>query len=183
MILFNYMEKLTEKQFFLIVNGPSRGGKSTTVQNLMEQYSGMFNAHSDTIKWLISDYDADTQRGIAHALTKSLMKTALEQGLSVLKEGALFEPEKIIAIPESLNVPVFIANISAPLTILEERFNASIESRKDGTQPVKTTHDRLIKLHSMYLDTKMETPLEFDSSTQTTEEISKSIVGHIQKNI
>ncbi len=168
-------EKLSTKQFFLIVNGPSCGGKSTTSKIILEKYGGIYSAQADHVKWLISDYTPEIHREIVHDMIFETMKVALKNGLSVLKHGALFEPEKIIAIAKDFNVPVFIANITAPKEILEKRFDARIEAKKNGARIANVDPKRFEQLYSMYLSTKMDSPLEFDSSVQTPEEIAGAI--------
>jgi len=41
---------------------------------------------------------------------------------------------------------------------------------------------RFNELYEMYIETKMESPLEFDNSKQTTEEIANTIVSYIRSN-
>ena len=176
-------EKLSSKQFLLILNGPSCGGKTTTANILIEKYGGIFNAQSDRIKWLISDYDADTQRGIVHQMTLATIDVALKNNLSVLKQGALYEPENIIQIAKDLNVPVFIANVSAPKEVLDMRFLKRIEAKKNGERIANVDPLRFQELYDMYLATKMETTLEFDSSAQSPEDIAALISKHIQDEL
>lgn len=175
-------QKLTQQQFFLIVNGPSCGGKSTVSKILLEQYGGIFNAKSDHIKWLISDYEATTHRAIVHEMTLGLIKTALNNGLSVLKEGG-FEPETLTQIAKDYNTPLFVANISAPRDILDKRFLERIEAKKNGAKISNVDPKRFSELCEMYLTSKMSTPLEFDSSLQSPEDISVAIAKYIQANI
>ncbi len=78
--------KLREKQFFLVVNGPSCGGKSTVTNLLIEEYGNIFQAKSDAIKWLISDYDSSLHREVVHEMTLATVRTALQNGLSVLSK-------------------------------------------------------------------------------------------------
>lgn len=176
-------QKLATKEFLLLVNGPSCGGKSTVSKILLEQYGGIFNVKGDHIKWLISDYDAPTHRAVVHEMTLELVKIALSDGLSVLKEGGLFEPEKLVEIAKEHNVPFFVANISAPRQVLDSRFLERIEAKKNGAKISNVDPKRFSELYEMYLTTKMESPLEFDSSVQTPEEIANAITEYIRAHI
>ncbi len=176
-------EKLSTKQFLLIINGPSCGGKTTTADILLERYGGIFNAQSDRIKWLISDYDSGTHRGIVHQMTLATIEVALKNNLSVLKQGALYEPENIIQIAKDLDIPFFIANISAPKEVLDKRFLGRIDAKKNGVKVANVDPVRFQELYDMYLATKMETSLEFDSSIKTPEDIATLIGKHIQDEL
>jgi predicted kinase len=176
-------EKITDKQFFLIINGPSCGGKSAVADALHDKYEGIFNAKSDRIKWLISDYNSSKHRGVVHEIVLEALKVALKNGLSVIKEGAIWKPEELIGIAEDYKAPLFIVNVSAPEDVLEKRFQERVEKKKLGAQIANVDPERFRELNKMYLDSKMETPLEFDSSTQAASEMVEKIISHIRKNI
>lgn len=163
----------------LVLNGPSCGGKSTTADLFMERYGGIFNAKYDRIKWLISDYSPERDRDIIYEMTLEVARVALKNKLSVLKEGALFEPERLVRLAKDFNVPFFVANVSAPAKILEKRFLERIEAKKNGAKVANADPARFRELNKMYLDTKMDSPLEFDSSTQSPEEIVQAISGYM----
>ena len=176
-------ELLSKKQFILLINGPSCGGKSTVSNILTELYGGIFKAKSDKIKWLISDYNPSEQRGVVHEMTIEMLRVALKHGLSVLKEGAFYEPEKFIKISEEFKIPLFIVNVSAPKDVLRDRFQERINKNKERGEKSNTTLDRFEKIYDMYIDSKIESPLEFDSSLDTPNDIADKIVTHIRRNI
>ncbi len=176
-------QKLTPHQFFLILNGPSCGGKSTVSNVLFEECAGIFKAKSDYIKWLISDYEAAAHRAIVQDMTLGLIEIALKNGLSVLKEGALFEPEQLVQIAKKFHIPLFIANISAPREVLDQRFLERIESKKQGAKIANIDPKRFSELYEMYFANKMDSPLEFDSSQETPEAIAAAISKYIQAHI
>ncbi len=173
-------EKLTDKQFFLIINGPSCGGKSLVSNVLFQKYGGIYNGKSDAIKWLISDYDANLHRGIVHHMTLETMRVALSHGLSVFTEGALWEPEKYIEMAKIAKVSFFVANIDAPWEVLVSRFKTRAEAKKQGVKISNIDPRRFKELYDMYINTKMKTELEFDSSKQNPEEIAEVIVSYIR---
>ena len=176
-------EKLSSRQFMLIIDGPSCGGKSTVSKVLLEQYGGIFNAESDQIKWLISDYTPDTHKGIVYEMTIETIRGALKNNLSVLKQGMLFKPERLVQIAGEFSVPLFVANISAPMEVLEKRFSERIERKKNGARIANTDHARFSEMNNMYLATKIDSQLEFDSSLQSPEEISRAISEYIKANL
>lgn len=173
-------EKIIDKQFLLILNGPSCGGKSAVSDIIFETYGSIYKAKSDAIKWLISDYDANLHRGVVHIMTFETMRVALSHGLSVMKEGGSWEPEKYVALAGMAHVPLFIANVEAPWAVLAARFEARKEAKKQGAKISNTDPKRFKELYDMYIDTKMKTELEFDSSTQSPEEIAGKIVFYIR---
>jgi uridine kinase len=80
--------KLTDKPFFLIINGPSCGGKSTVSKIIHEKWSEIYLASGDKIKWQISDYKSSVYMGAVYKMVLATIKVALQHGLSILKEGA-----------------------------------------------------------------------------------------------
>jgi tRNA uridine 5-carbamoylmethylation protein Kti12 len=176
-------ENLSSKQFLLIINGPSCGGKTAVAKTLLDQYASIFNAQSDQIKWLVSDYDPNVHRGIIHEMILELIKVALKNKLSVLKQGASYKPEILIQIAKDFNVPLFIANITAPKEILEKRFLERIEAKKNGARVSNVDPKRFAELNDLYQASKMDSELEFDSSLQSPEEIAFAIAEHVKKNV
>ncbi|MFC1623302.1 hypothetical protein ACFL16_02775 [Patescibacteria group bacterium] len=176
-------EKLTEKQFILILDGPSCGGKTTAANMILESFGGIFDAQSDRIKWLISDYAADVYRDIVLEMTMEAVKIALKNGMSILRQGAIYGKDEMLEVAREFDVPVFVANISAPKEVLDERFSERIVAKKKGAKISNVDPARFWELCEMHNENKMETPLEFDSSTQSPEEIACAIVRHIQENV
>lgn len=176
-------EKLSMQQFMLIVNGPSCGGKSAVISILLEQYGGILNAKSDQIKWLISDYQSEIYSKTVNEMIFEMIKVALRNNLSVVKEGALFEPEKLFQIAKDFKTPLFIANVSAPKEVLEKRFLERVEAKKNGAKISNVDPVRFEKLYQTYLATKMDSLLEFDSSLQSPEEIASVISEHIKSKL
>jgi chloramphenicol 3-O-phosphotransferase len=177
------MERLTEKQFLLLVNGPICGGKSTTIKQLFETYAGLFKVQGDVIKLQISGYVADVQRDVVYEMSIALTQSALSQGLSVIKEGATYQPERYSEIVKQFNIPVYVANISAPWEILVKRWQEREDAKNAGLRAKNADFTRLEVVYNMYLNAKMETPLEFDSSVQSTQEIVDQITQHIKDTI
>ncbi|MFC1644986.1 hypothetical protein ACFL08_03095 [Patescibacteria group bacterium] len=176
-------EKLTEKQFILILDGPSCGGKTTTADIILDSFGGIFDAKNDQIKWLISGYVSSTYGRIADEMTMGAARVALKNGLSVLRQGAMYGIDDVKKIAEEFDVPVFVANISAPKEVLDERFCERIEAKKQGARISNVDPVRFSEMCDMHLKTKIETPLEFDSASQSPEEIASSIVEYIKENI
>ncbi len=175
-------EPLREKQFFLIINGPSCGGKSSVSDLLFEKYAGIYKGKNDAIKWLISDYQPNIHREVVDLMTFETMRIALSHGLSVLKEGASLNPERYVELSKKENVPLFVANIEAPWEVLASRFEMRIEAKKQGARISNVDPKRFKELYDMYLGTKMKTEMEFDSSKQTPEEIAVQIVSYIKSH-
>jgi predicted kinase len=176
-------EKIVDKQFLLIVNGPSCGGKTTVAKAILERYGSIFDASMDNIKWHISDYAPERHRPTVQDMTHELMHIALKHGLSVLKQGASWKPEDIIAIADEHKVPWVLVNVSAPWDVLAQRFEGRIEEKIKGGRISNVSHERFKELYDMYQETKMETPLEFDSSKQSPEEMVEAIVTYVRAKL
>jgi chloramphenicol 3-O-phosphotransferase len=175
-------DKITEKQFILILDGPSCGGKTTVANVIMDMLGGIFDAKNDQIKWLISDYSPTAHGAIVDKMMVEAIRVAIKNGLSILKQGTMFGTDGILQIAKELGVPVFTVNISAPKEILDERFLERIEAKKKGAKISNVDPDRFTEIYNTYLKKKMNTPLEFDSSIQSPEEIVYAIFEHIRSN-
>jgi predicted kinase len=178
-------EKISDKQFLLIINGPSCGGKSSVVKVMMERYAGLYLGKYDAIKRLISDYTAGAYEEVVYEMVWATMRVALHRGFSVVKEGSLLATEKLLEHAEESGVPLFVANIEAPEEVLLRRFKERVEESKDNPDiPISNTSlDRFKELQKKYFNVKMDSPLEFDSSTETPEEIVDQIVEHLRENL
>lgn len=175
--------KLSEKQFLLVLNGPSCGGKSSVAKIILEKYSGIYNAKSDQIKWLISGYKSVTYREVVDDMTMATIDQALLYGLPVIKEGGLWVLDKLKELAKKHSVSFFIANISAPKEVLDERFQERIQAKKNGARIANVDPARFDEIHELFLKTKTDTPLSFDSSASSPEDIAREIVAYIQTNL
>ena len=180
---FMRKEKISDKQFLLIINGPSCGGKSEVAKVILERYGGIYNGKSDVIKWLISDYNSSTHKNIVFEMTLATIRVALRRGLSALTEGALFGPERLVQLAKKASVPLFVINIEAPEDVLNARFLDRIEAKIGGARVANIDPKRFKELKSLYAETKMESPLEFDSSRQKPEEIADAVVKYLRENL
>jgi predicted kinase len=178
-------DKLTEKQFMLIINGPSCGGKSSVSDIITGEYGGVFNSRNDTLKWLISDYEPSMHKVVVQDITLAATRAAISANLSVIKEGAFWsEPEDYVKLAEDTGLPLFVANVEAPWDVLASRFEARIQAKKQGVKKIANVDPAKFKaIYDMYRETKADTELNFDSSLQTPEEIANVIVDYIKSRI
>jgi predicted kinase len=170
------------KQFFLILNGPSCGGKSTTADAIKEKLPKVFNARQDRIKWLISDYGLGKYKTVVEEMVFSMIEIALNNKLSIIKEGVLDKPTKFETLAKKHKVPFFIANISAPEETLQKRFKKRLVAVKKGAKIANTSQERFNFLMKLHEETKTKTELEFDSSKITPEEIANKIINYINNS-
>lgn len=175
-------EKLTQSPFILVLHGPSCAGKSTVSDIIFKKYGNIFKGKSDTIKRLISDYDNTVHHDIVGIITLETMRVALEHGFSILKEGGLYGLDEMIALSQTHNVPLFITNIAAPWETLLERFNERIATPIPGVK-INTDHTKFKEIFDKYHTTKIDSPLTFDSSVQSPEEIVNTIITTITNSV
>jgi hypothetical protein len=173
-------DKITDKQFVLVINGPSCGGKSSVSDILFGKYGGIFKAKFDALKWLISDYDPKVHRPVVHDMVIETIRTALGHGLSVIKEGAFQEKVTYAELAAAAGASLYTANIEAPWDVLTARFQARIEAKKEGARIANTDPVRFKELYDMYEEAKSPTELVFDSSKQNPEEIAETIATYIR---
>lgn len=178
-------ERLTEGQFFLVINGPSCGGKSSVSTILTEKYGGIFNANNDVVKWLISDYDPLTHKVIVQKIVLEATRAALTNNFSIIKEGAFWsEPQDYTNLAQEMNIPLFVANVEAPWDVLMTRFEKRVEAKAQGVKKIANVDPHKFKnIYDTYIATKVETPLQFDSSLQSPEHIAETIVKYIKEQL
>lgn len=174
-------ETLGSKQFMLIINGPSCGGKSSASDVITGNYGGIFNSRNDTIKWLISDYEPSRHKVQVQNITLAATRAALVSGFSIIKEGAFWsEPQDYVNLAEEMNVPLIVANVEAPWDVLMSRFEKRVEAKKQGAKKIANVDPQKFKnIYDAYIEAKVDTPLNFDSSVQTPEEIAETIVKYV----
>lgn len=139
----------------------------------------VFNAKQDQIKWLISDYASKRYQEVLGEMIFSMMEIAFKHGLSVVKEGMWGSSELLKQLAAKQNVPLFFVNISAPIAVLQSRFQERVHNQKQGAKIANIDPVRFEKIRRVYEETKIDTPLEFDSSVQSPEEIADEIISYI----
>lgn len=167
-------------QFFLAVNGPSCGGKSSVAKALASRIPGLFNAKRDHVKWLISDYASERYTDVLKDMLAGMIDAALAHGLSVVKEDLHEKPERLERLGSKHGVPIYFVNVTAPQDVLRARFRERIEAKKRGAKIANTSWERFELLRQRYENNKVSTPLEFDSSQQSPDGIAEKILSHIR---
>ncbi|MBN1175563.1 hypothetical protein JXA48_02885 [Candidatus Woesearchaeota archaeon] len=142
--------KNNSKQFFLIVNGPSCGGKSSLIKILKSQLENIFSASRDKVKWLISDYAYKDHKEIVDEMMFEMISVALKRGLSVIKDGLLEPADNYVELAKSFDVPIYFVNVF--------RF------------------DELTQIYETY---KVSSSLEFDTSVNSSEYIADVVIDYI----
>lgn len=173
---------LTQSPFLLLLDGPSCGGKSSVATLLLEQYGGIYGANGDKIKWQISDYTASVHRSIVHEMTLATAAIALESGLSVIKEGARWQPERLRQLAARHDAYFAVANVSAPKDVLDARFQERLALHRQGERISNLDQGRFDELYEQFMRDKLETDLTFDSSTQAPDAIAQAIVNYLQQH-
>ena len=165
-----------QEQFFLVLDGPSCGGKSSVADVIQSRLPGVFNARLDKIKWLISDYASKRYDTVLEEMMFAMTEATLKHDLSVVWEGSGRLLRSLKQLAAKQNVPIVFANISAPKDVLHSRFQERIEAKAQGARVANTDVSRFERVRQLYEETKVDTPLEFDSSTQSPAETADDIV-------
>lgn len=156
-------------------------GKSTVTKLLMKS-DNVFRGSYDAVKWLISNYSADSEnhREIANELIFSAITTAAASNLSIVVDGGLADyRSKYRELAEKYNLKYLSINIEAPLEILEQRFLERVDSalQANSKNISVTTLEGFHSRYQWYLDTNKDLEgITFDSSKMTPEEIVAEIM-------
>ena len=138
----------------------------------MKKESRLFRVSFDIINKLISDFDAEKNRGIVRELLFSLSKEALGKGLSLYVEGSasIFEEMRHFykTLAEENNIPFFEINLEAPLDVLKQRLEERVKS---GKALVVKNEEQFMLRYDLYLEHKDPNVPTYDSSQNTPEEI------------
>lgn len=83
-----------------------------------------------------------------------------------------------------MSTPLIVANVEAPWDVLMSRFEKRVEAKKQGAKKIANIDPGKFKnIYDAYVETKVDTELNFDSSVQTPEEIAETIVAYIQAQL
>jgi|GEM_PF-1197731 predicted kinase len=172
-------------QFFVVIHGPSCGGKSSINREIQSRFTGVFDARQDKVKWLISDYSSKKYykkySEVLEDMLSKMIGVALKHGLSVIKEGMREDPKKLKQLAKRSNVPIFFINVSAPKKVLISRFKDRLTIPKPGAKLANKCPKRFEQMRIFYENTKVKTSLEFDSSNQSPKEMVDEILKFIKK--
>lgn len=137
------------------------------------------------MKLLISDYVPSIHKVVVQDIVLAAAKAALANNFSILKEGAFWsEPEGYSTLATELGIPLIVANVEAPWDVLVSRFEKRIEAKKHGIKKIANVEpDKFKKIYDSYIETKVDTELNFDSSIQAPEEIADAIANYIKSHI
>jgi hypothetical protein len=94
-------------------------------------------------------------------MTLAMVRVALENNLSIIKEGLIFNNEKMLSLAKEFNIPIFVANVEAPEEILKARFAIRVEAKKNGAKISNVDPTRFKELHRMYFDTKVKSGIRY----------------------
>ncbi len=156
-------------------------GKSTVTKLIMKS-DNVFRGSYDAVKWLISNYSADSEnhREIANELIFSAITTAAASNLSIVVDGGLADyRSRYKELAEKYNLKYFSINIEAPLEILEQRFLERVNSalQADSKKISVTTLEGFHSRYQWYLNTNKDFEgITFDSNKMTAEEIVTEIM-------
>ena len=142
-----------------------------------------FLISGDRIKWLISDYKAETDMLTVASMVFDISKHALEAGLNLIKDSNYMlwidsdRPQKYKDLFLETNTTVFQFNLEAPLPVLLERLRARVEkSEKEGKKVSVKTEEKYMKYYDQYQKMKNTSFQTFDTTQQTSEEIASAIL-------
>ncbi len=165
------------KQYILLVSGPLCSGKTSLAEVFMKKETRVFRASFDTIKRLISNFDAEKNRGIVTELVFSLSKEAFKKNFSLYVEGSasIFEKmrEFYKTLAEENNIIFLEINLEAPIEVLKKRLEERVKS---GKALVVTNMEQFMRRYNLYIEHKDSTLETYDTSKNTPEEIYLSVI-------
>jgi len=169
-------------QFILIINGPIGGGKTTTIDSIMNQNKKVFRLSANKIKFLISDYTPDRDRQTVHESVMLIAEKMLEHGMSLVLEGGSVTQgklnENLTKLAEKYDLKVTTVNIEASLPVLQKRFEERVlNSITRGKKLSVTDENGFMERYNAYLSIRGEASHTFDSGLQGPGEIAKQIMA------
>ena len=171
------------KKFILILNGPVAAGKTTVSKAILKKIPRVFELSQNAIKWLISDYNPDTDR---EAVQDSLLLVAermIKEGMNLLLEGGSVTQaamnERLEEIGLKHDMKIIYLNIEAPLEVLKERFAERVKTAEEQKKKLSFTDEEgYMERYNAYLDLKGEAPV-IDSSILSPEQAVDAIMDFL----
>ncbi len=169
-------------QFIIIINGPIVSGKTWAVDAIMAKYKKVFRLSINKIKFLISDYNPERDRGIVHEATMIIADRMLANGMSIIMEGGSIMQGKVNEELEELGkkyrVKTTYVNVEAPLETLMTRFHDRVRLAPSRGSKLSVTDDAgFMKRYDAYQGVKGSSNITLDSSTMTPDEIAQKIMA------
>lgn len=169
----------------VIINGSSCSGKSTIVENVMEQEERLFHLSYDRLKWLFSKYSSSEQYKDVWEVVLAVAETVFEMRYHVIADSVLYKKhrQKIIELAKRNGYEVLEINLEADYAGLSRRFDERVASAMaDPKRKISNiSEERFKELYDIFQSEKNPRALTFRTDTQGVEEISAVIIDFYNK--
>lgn len=168
---------------FIMINGPSCVGKSTTVNRILEEREHFYKLSYDDQKWRFSKYDRDTHFEDVQKVIRALANTVAEMGYDIVCDSALYRKnrEALFEIVKGYGYEIVEINLEADYDLIAARFDervANAIANKSKTIS-NTSKKRFRELFDIYNTEKNNGALTLRTDQLSPEEIVEKISSHI----
>ncbi len=165
---------------FIMLNGPSCVGKSTTVNRIMDEKEKYYKLSYDTQKWLFSKYDRNIHFEDVKAVQRALAETVCGLHYNIICDSALHREtrEKLLNIARKYEYEVIEINLEADYEILAVRFDERVKDalQKKSKTISNTSKERFKELYDIYQREKNSSATVFWTDQQNEEKVANSIL-------
>jgi len=170
-----------DKGFILVLHGPPDAGQSWVAGALLQGKANRFHVSTNKIKFLISDYSAETtDREALNRIIFAAGEAARREGLSLVVDGSLAIQRSwwssYAVLAEETGAKFVQVNLEADREILLDRFKRRVaNSRAKGVKISISEETDFQKRYDEYLSLKDGGLPTFDSHRETTDKIAEHI--------
>ena len=171
----------------IILNGASCSGKSTIVKRIMKERDNLFLLHYDSLKWLFSQYSNEKHYDDVQKVMLTVAGKIFQMKYDVICDSGLrkISRDNLIDVANKYKYEIIEINLDADYEVLAKRFDERV--KRVMSVPEKDRRisnmsmDRFKELYDMFQSEKNKEAIEFNTDTQTEEEISESIINILNK--
>lgn len=170
------------KSALLILHGPLCAGKTTISKHFSQNYSKVFKASTDDIKWQISDYTSKKYKRVISEMMLRMVDVALAEGFFVIGEGLGVDKfpdllDEYYKVAKKHNILVLELNIEAPYDVLEERFLDRLKrSEESGFKLTVTDVSDMKNRYDTYLKNRNNNLVTLNTDNISIEELERKIL-------
>ncbi len=165
---------------FVMFNGPSCVGKSTTAQCILDKKEGVFHLSYDKLKWSFSLYSHRIHGKDIHELMNVVTRTVCGMQRTIICDSGLHKSgrEELFNIARKFDYEILEINLEADWSAIEQRFEERLEhARMHPNEKISnTSKDRLKELFDTYHAEKNPNAVTFRTDKQTIGEIAEEVM-------
>ena len=169
----------------IIITGHSCSGKSTLRKELQKYLPGYYHIGFDSIKWNLSGYHRDRDIDTVKDILRGFFSALFERGIPCITDSFFRDEEEYTHMRDEAilhNYKVITIELRCPEGVRIGRFGERVvQAKAEWSTRISVTDEGIFREN---MDKPMYFPSDsmiFDTSTESTEEITKMVLTELTK--